>query len=58
MHAHITLVHGGLVTNVWGRGTPKYGLRGDSTSLATLSYEGLPLKTSVKIQVLLIYLEN
>jgi len=42
----------------WGRDTPIYGIRGDSTSLVTLSYERLALKTWVKMQVLLIYYEN
>jgi len=32
-----------------GRGTPRYGIRGDSTSLKTLSYEILTLKTWIKM---------
>jgi len=49
---------GRLQQGAWGRGTPKYGIRGDSTSLVTLSYERLTLKTRVKMQVLLINHEN
>ena len=39
-------------------GTPVYGKKGDSTSLVTLSYERVILKTWVKMQVLLIYHEK
>ena len=61
MHAYFTLVHGGRLTKVWGslgRSTPGYGIKGDLTSLITVSYEILTLKTWVKMQVLSIYHKN
>ena len=42
----------------WGRGNHRYGIRGDSTSLATISCERLTLKIWVKMQDLLVYHEN
>jgi len=55
---HEYRVHGGRIAKVWGRGTPRYGIRSDSTSLRTLSCERLTLKTWIKMEVSLIYHEN
>ena len=49
---------GWVQQGVWNRDTPRYGIRGDKTSLVTLSYERVTWKIWVKMQVLLIYHEN
>ena len=50
--------HYDLCESGWGKGNHRYGIRGDSTSLATFSCERLTLKTWIKMQDLLIYHEN
>ena len=41
-----------------GTSNHRYGIRGDSSPLATISCERLTLKTWVKMQELLVYHEN
>ena len=52
------LAHSVEVAEGRGRGNLRYGIRGDSTSLATILCERLILKTWVKMQDLLVYHEN
>ena len=52
------LTHSVEVAEGRGRGILRYGIRGDSTSLATISCERPTLKTWVKMQDLLVYHEN
>ena len=50
--------HYDLWESGWARGKHRYGIRGYSTSVATISCERLTLKICVKMQILLVYHEN